>query len=463
MTIQFSGLATGLETGSIIEQLMNIERMPIARLEADKTWLSNRLSAFTELDSKLKSFADGIKDLNYRDTLLQRSVNQSSTDTLTASASRNAHAGASYQVEVVSLAQVQKSVSPGFTEAADFGAGALSLTVGGTNHNIELNEGTNSLQDIMAAINTADLGVTAAIINDGTEAPLRLILTGADVASTFSLDDSGLTGGTISLGSFNLDDGTGTIINPPIQVASRAHIRVDTIDIYSDSNTLTEAIPGVTLDLLKVKEGDTTSLTIDLDKDNIKATIEAFATGYNEVMSFISSQSVIDQKGGGILGGDASINTIKRRLQNMLTQAFPNSGMFSSMSQLGFETQRDGTLVVNDRTLSAAIDNNLDSVVSLLAGEESAAGAATQFKDYLFAMTSSGTGMLSGKKESIDNNLKRIDTRITSMESRLEQRQKTLEAQFSAMETLVSGLNAQSSYLTQQMDSLSNMMNYRRR
>lgn len=463
MTIQFSGLATGLETGSIIEQLMNIERLPIARLEADKTWLSNRLSAFTELDSKLKSFADGIKDLNYRDTLLQRSVNQSATETLTASASRNAHAGASYQVEVVSLAQVQKSVSTGFAENAAFGTGPLNLTVGGTSHTIELNAGTNSLQDIMAAINTADLGVTASIIKDGTEAPFRLILTGNDVAKTFSLDTSGLTGGTTNLGSFNLDDGNGGIINPPVQAASRAHIRVDTINIYSDSNTLADAIPGVTLDLLKVKEGETTTLTIGLDKDSIKSTIEAFAKGYNEVMSFISSQSVIDKKGGGILGGDAGMNAIKRRLQNMLTQSFPNSGVFSTISQLGFETQKDGTLVVNDKTLSAAIDNNLDSVVSLLAGEDDTIGAGTQFKDYLFAMTNSGTGMLNGKKESIDNNLKRINTRITSMESRLEQRQKTLEAQFSAMETLVSGLNAQSSYLTQQMDSLSNTMNYRRR
>ena len=461
MTIQFGGLATGLETSSIVEQLMALEKQPITRLEADKTWLNNRLSAFTELDTKLKSFSDSIKNLNYRDTLLQRSVKQSSEEFLSASVSRAALPGTSYQVEVVSLAQVQKSVATSGVASkstSTFGTGSLNLTVDGTSHGITITTENNSLEGMMKAINDADLGVSAAIINDGTGTPYRLALTGENVGKTFSLDSSGLTGGTDTLGNFNVDDGSGTIVNPPVQAAAQAHIRVDTVDIYSDSNTLTEAIPGVTLDLFKAETGKTTSLNINVDKSSIKSTIEAFATGYNEVISFITGQSVINEEGGGVLGGDAGINAIKRHLQSMLTKPFENSGVFTTMSQLGFETQRDGTLVVNDKTLSAAINDNLDGVVSLLAGEEGADGLATQFKDYLYDVTNSGTGLLSGRKESITNSLKRIDTKITSTEARLEQRQKTLEAQFSAMETLVSGLNSQSSYLTQQMSILNNMV-----
>jgi flagellar hook-associated protein 2 len=461
MTIQFGGLATGLDTNSIVEQLMNLERVPITRLEADKTWLNNRLSAFTELDTRMKSFADSIKNLNYRDTLLKRSVKQSSTEYLSANVSREALPGTSYQVEVVSLAQVQKSVAASGVASktsATFGTGTLNLTVDGTSHSLNIAADDNSLEGIMAAINEADLGVTAAIISDGSATPYRLVLTGENVGKTFSLDDSGLTGGTDTLGDFNVDDGNGTIINPPVQEATQAHVRVDTVDIYSDSNTLTEAIPGVTLDLLQAKQGTTTSLNISIDKSSIKSTIEAFAKGYNEVISFISGQSVINEEGGGVLGGDSGINAIKRHLQNMLTQPFKNSGVFTTMSQLGFETQKDGTLEIDDTTLSAAIGSNLDSVVSLLAGEDGAEGVATKFKNYLYEMTNSGTGMLKGRKESINSNLKRIDTKIDSMEARLEQRQKTLESQFSAMETLVSGLNSQGSYLTQQMTILSNMM-----
>ena len=454
MSIQFGGLATGLDTSSIIDQLMNIERQPLARLEADKTWLNNRLKAFTELDTRLKSFADSIKDLNYRDTLLKRSTTLGSEEFFTASASRDAVPGASYEVEVVSLARVQKSVSTGVASSSDplFGTGTLSLSVGEETHTIDIGEGENSLAGIMAAINKADVGVRAAIINDGTvnpdgsSTPFRMVLTGETVAKEFSLDASGLTGGA------SLDLGT------PVQQATRAHVRVDNIDIYSDTNTLTEAIPGMTLDLRKAEAGTTTSLAVNVDKAAIKEAIEEFATGYNKVVSFITSQSVIDGEGGGVLGGDSGINAIKRRLQTMLTQPVENSGTLRALSQLGFETQKDGTLQVNEKTLGAAIDENLDSVVSLLAGEDGVEGVATRFKNYLFDLTSSATGMLQGRRESINSNLKRIDTKIDASQARLEQRQKTLEAQFSAMETLVSNLNAQSSFLTQQMTALTNMM-----
>ncbi|MBP7518450.1 MAG: flagellar filament capping protein FliD [Desulfobulbus sp.] len=450
MTIQFGGLATGLDTSSIIDQLMELERRPLSLLEKDKTWLNSRLKAFTELDTKLKSFADGIRELGDANTLLQRSILQSSDALLTARVDSSAQAGASYQVEVVSLAQVQKSVSAGVASKTDaiFGTGTMTLTLDGdvTARTIGIGEGQNSLTGIMNAINTADLGVRASIINDGSATPFRLVLTGNDPAKSFALDASGLGGGiALDLGA-------------PVQQATRAHIRVDTIDIYSDSNTLTEAIPGVSLDLTRAEVGTLTSLNVTTDRDSIKATIEGFAKGYNEVVGFITSQSAMNGAKGGVLGGDSGIGTIKRRLQTMLTQPLANSGVFTALSQLGFETRKDGTLQVNEKTLNAAIDGNLDSVVSLLAGENGVDGIAGQFQDYLDTLTDSVSGLLKGRKDSIDSNLRRLDTRITSMEMRLEKRQQMLERQFSAMESLISGLNAQSSYLSQQMTAITNMM-----
>jgi len=466
MSIQFGGLATGMDTNAIVEQLMNIERMPIARLEADKTWLNNRLSAFTELDSKLNNFLSSIKDLGNSDTLQKRSIKLSNEDFLSASVSSEALAGTSYQIEVQSLAQVQKSVSLGgfaSKESHSFDTGTISITVGPTSHSIEITNDNNTLEGIMQAINDADIGVKAGIINDGdASTPYRLVLTGENVATDFSLDDSGLNSGTgtDTLGVFEAPGGT---TNPPVQDATRAHVVIDGIDIYADSNTLTEAIPGVTLDLVQAKAGETTSLNVSLDKTAIKTTIEEFAKGYNEVISFITGQSVIEGEGGGILSGDSGINSIKRHLQNMLTTPFANSGVFSTLSQLGFETQKDGTLSVNDEVLSSAVNENLDSVVSLLSGENGEDGLAKQFQDYLESMTSSTTGMLQGRRTSINSNIDRIDNRIETMEMRLEQREKTLRAQFTAMEKLVSGMNAQSSFLAQQMESISNITNYRSR
>lgn len=448
MTLQFGGLATGLDTGSIIEKLMELERQPVNRLENDKTWLNNRLKAFTELDSKLKSFGEAVSTLGKNDTLLQRAARLSSNDCCTATVSSSAQAGAGYRIEVVALAQVQKSVADGVASRTEnsFGTGSLTLTVGGESQSIEISAENNSLQGIMQAINSAELGVTAAIINDGTDTPFRLVLTGNDVGRDFSLTSS-LSGGTDSL-----------TIGSPVQEATRAHIRVDGIDIFSDSNTVSEAIPGVTLDLFQAEPGKITDLSVSVDRESIKQTIEAFAKGYNEVIKFITAQSTRSEGKGGILSGDSGVSTIKRRLQTMLTTPFANSGVFSTLSELGFETQKDGTLKVNDKRLSEAVDNNLDSVVKLLAGDGGEDGMAKRMREYVDSITSASTGLLKGRKDSIDSNIKKIDNRIDSMEMRLEKRQKMLETQFRSMETLVNGLNAQSSYLTQQMSMLTNMM-----
>ncbi len=451
MAISFGGLATGLDTNGIIDAIMGVERQPLARMETDKTWLNNRLSAFSELDTKLTGFQDAISDLGNPDVLKKRSLTLSSNDFFTATASSEALAGTRYQVEVVSIAQVQKSVSDtGFTDKAanSFGTGTLSLTVGTTTSSIEITAENNSLQGIMQAINDADIGVSAAIINDGTDSPYRLMLTGENVGTSFSLDSTGLTGGTESLGSFT-----------DTQAATQAHVRIDGVDIYSENNTISEAIPGVTLDLVDVSAGETVNVGVTLDKSSIQASVEKFVKGYNEVISFITGQSTMGDTAPGVLAGDAGINSIKRHLQNMLTEPYANSGIFTTLSELGLETQKDGTLVVNDEKLAGAIDNNLDSVVSLLAGDDGKSGLAKNFQDYLDAMTDSTDGMLAGRRKAINNNIKQIDDQIERTEARLAKREETLRAQYNAMEQLVSQWSSTGDYLMQQLNSISNLYN----
>ncbi len=449
MTISFGGLATGLDTNGIIDAIMGVERQPLARMETDKTWLNNRLSAFTELDTRLKSFQDSITDLGDPDVLQKRSVELSSNDFFTATVSSEALAGTRYQVEVVSIAQVQKSVSDsGFTDrtAGTFGTGTLSLTVGTTTSSIEITSENNSLEGIMQAINDADLGVSAAIINDGTDSPYRLMLTGENVGTSFSLDSSGLTGGTDSLGTFTVT-----------QDATQAHVRIDGVDIYSENNTISEAIPGVTLDLIDVSAGETVNVGVSLDKTAIRAKVEDFVKGYNEVISFITGQSTMGDTDPGVLAGDAGINSIKRHLQSMLTEPYANSGIFTTLSELGLETQKDGTLVVNDEKLADAIDNNLDSVVSLLAGDDGKSGLAKNFQDYLDSMTSTTDGMLAGRRKSINDNIRQIDEQIERTEARLAKREETLRDQYNAMEQLVSQWSSTGDYLMQQLSSISNL------
>ncbi len=541
MSITFGGLATGLDTNAIVDQLMALERHPITRLESDKSWLQSRQAAYATLDAKMTGFLASIDKLGSSDELRQKSVSSSNEDFFSVTSSVEALPGASYQVEVVSLAQVQKNVSQGYADktASIDGLGDLILSIGDNDPvTISIDESNNSLEGLMQAINDADAGVNASIINDGTDTPYRLVLTGENVATTFSLEsvpaDTPLYNGDLTaalqVGGYSapaaqyfgagtietdrgnvdisganslndivaaintihnnveaevVDDGNGgfrinmirgtlSAVNlsggsgEPVvdilaltetQAASQAHIRVDNIDIYSDSNTLSEAIPGLTLDLNTAEEGTLTSVSVSLDEDAIKSQVQSFVKGYNNVMSFISSQSTKNGSAGGVLGGDSGINTVKRRLQSMLTTIVDNTGNFAALSQLGLETQNDGTILLDDAILTDAIQNNLDSVEKLLVGEDEKDGVAVKFQNYLEGMTDSRDGLFAANKKSTESNVKRIDSRIEQIEMRLEKKEETMRAKFSALEELVSSMNNQSSFLAQQLDMLSNMMN----
>jgi len=462
MTISFGGLATGMDTSALIEALMSAERAPLTRMEADKVWLNNRLSAFQEFDSKLNSFLSNIENLGDSDQYYKRQISSNSDDFFTTTVTNDAFINTSYQVTVESLAQVQKSYSNtidglgndiGFSSKTGkiLGTGSFIINTDGTDHTINITTENNTLEGLMTAINDAGLGISAAIINDGTASPYRLILTGQNVGSTFSINSSGLAGGTESFQNFDMS-----------QPATQAHIIVDGLDIYSDSNIVEEAIPGVTLDLLAAESGTTTQISISKDNSAAQANIDTFIKGYNEVISFVTSQSTMGDTNGGILGGDSGLGAIKRHLQDMLTTMTDNGGSFKALSELGLETQKDGTVTLNMETLNDAIDNNLDSLVSLLAGDEEHEGLAARFNDYLESLTNSTDGMLAGRKASISTNIKRIDTRINQTELRLVKREKMLNAQFTAMEQMVSLMNAQSDFLTQQMSAISDLWNYKK-
>ncbi len=452
--ITFGGLATGMDTDALVNKLMELERRPIDRLNTDKQWFQSRQDGYSAFDGKLKGLLSSMDALTSSDDLRQKTVSASDSEHFSVSAGVDALPNTSYQVETISLAQVQKSVSDGgFADKTldQFGSGSISFTVGGEAKSVTIDAGDGSLEGIMAAINEADIGVFAAIINDGSSDPYRLVLTGADVATDFSVDTSSLSGGSASLGDFSTT-----------QAAAKAHIKVDNIDIYADSNTLKEAIPGLTLNLAKAETGATTSISVKLDEDGIKSRINSFVKSYNDAVSFVTSQSSIDGSKAGILGGDSGLNVVKRRLQNMLTTVVDTGGAFSSLSQLGFETQKDGSIKLDDATLTDAIKNNLDDVDKLLTGTGDTKGIADTFKEYLEDVTDSSNGLAATNSKSTTTKVKRIDSRIEQIEMRLEAKEKTLRAKFMAMEKLVSGMNSQSDFLTTQLKGLENLWNYKK-
>lgn len=457
MAITFGGLATGLDTNSIVSALMEIERAPIDRLNIDKSFLTSRQAAFTAFNTKLTSFLSTVEDLAAVDGVIAHKSELSESGYFSATLSAEAQAG-NYSIEVASLAYQEKEVADGVALDYSVATGGDLILNGQT---VAITAGM-SLEEIKDEINnTTDIGLSASIIKDGTASPLRLLLT-ADEAGADGVDIDPLS--TFSELSFTTT-----------QSGSDAHIIVDGIDIYSSSNSISEAISGVTLEL--VKEGDLLqeqdslgvgkpprdlyteiSFSVSQDDGGTKKNVESFVNGYNGIVDFIASQK------GADWGTDSRFSSVRRRLQSFLTTAIGGTGAFSTLSEIGLETQRDGKIELNSEKFSNVLDGQLEDLQKLFAGETDTEGTvvvegvASRFSAYLESITDSETGIMASSKETTEMRTRYIEDRIKQMELRLNKREETMRAQFSAMEELVSSLNTQSAYLTQQMTALSSMM-----
>ena len=475
--ITFSGLASGVNTSDIVTKLMAVERVPVDNLNTDKDTETNRLKAYGALNTLLSDLKTSASAMSLTSQVRTTKANLSSTGAFTAT-SNNAFAG-SYSITVTQLAQVQKNISSGY--AADttsiFGTG--SVTVNGTA--ITIDSTNNSLQGIMSAINavTGTTGVSASIINDGSgSTPYRLVLTGKDASTTITTTNS-LSGGTAVLDS-NL-----------AQDHQQAKLTIDGISVVSNSNTVTGVISGVTLNLTatspipdssKPTQYTPTKMDIVADTSTLKDNISTFVTNYNKVMNWISAgyaqnipaistttssststtsstttatDTPTDAQYSQLLRGDITVNTIKRGLQSILTDAVNSSGSLHILSDIGISTNKDGSLNLNNSTLDTALQNNFDGIGKLLAGENSTDGTMKKLNSYLLGVTSATDGMYAEKRDRYTSKVKDLDNQISQKTALLDKTEATQKARFTAMETLVSSLNSQSSFLTQWISSLS--------
>lgn len=454
MGFTLGGLASGMDTGAIVEALVGVKRTPILRLEERKTEANARLAAFKTFDSKLKDLLSKADGLDTGSDLLATTLTVSSDDYLAATASSSATSG-SYQIKVGQLAQVEKSVYQGVADKSTttFGTGSLQLSHAGLESAVEItiDELNNTLEGIRDAINTksADSGVTASIINDGSGTPYRLVLTGKTVKeANITLDASGLTGGE----AFPIKDVAVS------RSAQQAIVQVDGVTIRSDSNTLTEAIPGLTLDLKQAANAfdpespdadwdavATTNVTVATDNSGIQKKVEDFVAAFNDLVKASKDEA---------LANDSGVRSVLSNLRSKFFDGVEQTGLY----QLGIKTEKDGTLAVDTAKLSAAIKDNLDGVKSLLTGDDVAkSGVADLLKESLSSFTNPTTGLLAGRQSLIESSIRYMDKEITRGEDRLALYEEQLIAKFSAMEQMVSSMNSQASYFSQQAAVWSNM------
>lgn len=468
--ITFSGLATGMDSASIISQLMAVERQPENLLKAQQQKNTSKVSEFQKIENALSSLQTVVKGFNTPSTFSALKSTVANSSVLTATASGTATPG-THTVQVVSLAQNQRQVSTGVASNTSliFSTGSFTVNDGsGTTTTVNIAEGQNSLQGLVTAINASGANVSASIINDGSGTPYRLVVTGNDTKN-YTLDFSGLT--TPPAG------GTGALVPTmdalAYQAGAPAQLVVDGVTMTKTSNTVTDAIQGVTLNLLTA--GSTTNVAVSTDSDSITKKINDFVSAYNTVVKLLNSESTYDAdtKKAGALSGDTTVRTIQSQLQSLLTTTVPGtSGTFNTLAALGINSDgKTGTLSVDSTKLSDALSKHYNDVVDYFAhnGDSVATlptsqyGIAQQFNLVIDTMVHPYTadGMSSnGSIEIVKNQLNKtnadIDQQISIMEDRITKMQDNLKAQFDAMELTVSNLQSQGNMLLSYLGLSSN-------
>jgi len=391
-TITSLGVGSGLDLQGLVDALVQTERAqlegPLDRREAG---FEAELSAYGSLKSSLSTFQGSLSGLMTAADFNKSSLASSNSDVFTASASGNV-SPASYDIEVDHLASAHKLATAAFANKTDpVGTGELTFRFGTYDSDadeftanpdkaigtVTIDGTNNSLQGIRDAVNAADIGVSASIVNDGSG--YRLLFksddTGAANSLEITVDDTGDNKDRDNAGLSMLaydptrDVGNGKNLTQTSE-ALDALFSIDGLQMTRAGNSVSGAIEGVTLELKGETSGSPERLSVDHDLAGIKTAVNNFVSGYNTLtgsLEYLAGYNEAEQQ-GGVLMGDSITRSITNQMRNILTGAVSGlSGQYTALSQLGISTQLDGSLELDTAVLSEALENDYQAVSRVFA------------------------------------------------------------------------------------------------
>ncbi|WP_335944080.1 flagellar filament capping protein FliD [Pseudomonas sp. G166] len=453
-TITSLGVGSGLDLDSILESLEESKETSLLDpITAQEESVSAEISAYGTLTSALTTLQTAVE------ALADESLYKSLTTTLsgsgvTAATTSEAEAG-TYTLAVTQLAQAQSLTTAGSADKTTaLGTGTLTLQVGTQEAvSITLDSSNNTLEGIRDAINAADAGITASIVNDGSDTPYRLVLTsdstGTESEMTVTYTGTDSTDQASSL--FGYDGTTGNMTETV--EALDAELTINGIAISSQSNTVEDALQGVTLSLSATSSSQT--LTIAQDTDAILEAITTFVDAYNDYVTTVDELTAYnaDTDTAGELLGDSTTRRISSELSSDLYSAI-GSGTYSYLSQLGISLEVDGTLLIDEDALTSALEDDAQAVSQFFIGTDDSTGFITQLSSDLDNYLDEDNGLIVAKTDSLESKLEQLEERYEEKQALIDSEMARWTEEFTQLDTLISELNSTSDYLTTQFDAL---------
>jgi flagellar hook-associated protein 2 len=437
----FSGLATGIDTSSLIQQLVQLERRPIdvlADKQTDLNKMSGRLGTIrTQLDN-LKSAAQTVDS---RSEVLFSKASSSDDGALGVKATGGAALG-TFTVEVTELAAAERTYSNPMgakNQIGLFGTGNLRIGIGSVNKDITV-EANDTLETLASKINSSGAAVRAAVVYSGTEYRLQVSGNETGEANAITFTETGTT-----LGLDDLD-------NEVIPAADSEFIIDGFLTVRRGSNSVSDALTGVTFEL-KEKDTGPVTVTVSRDSEALKGAITKFVDSYNAVTRSINAEFAFTGQArvGDSLSGDSALRGLQTRLRNVASTTIEDfASPLNRLSGIGITTGRDGTLTLDATKLQSALESDPEGVSKLLVGDESSdiTGMMEHFTNLVTEYTTSSTGILASRIKSYNDRVRDIDKQMANMELRLDKFEENLRLKFANLEEIVSGLQSQGQQMT---------------
>lgn len=397
MALTATGVGSGLDIESLVTKLMQAERLPKEqRLLTRETDVTNSISGLASLKGALSELQTSLAGVNSLSTFEQRNVTSDQSSAVTAVATKAAALGG-YSVSTSTLASSQSlAIRANFSTLSEtVGTGSLTFTFGTTGYtsnannaldaydsfvakagvaskSITIDSNNNSLSGVRDAINDANFGVTAAIVNNGSGYQLLISSdsTGAENSLQISVSDTGdgnaSDGNGLSRLAFNSTAGTSNVYQTV--AGTNAAYTINGLSLSSASNTVTDVVDGLTLNL-KTTTTSAANISVTDNTSGVKAAITTFVEGYNKYVDTLDNLTGYDfaTKKGGQLQGDFSALSTANRLRSALGAAADGfSGTYTRLAEIGVSADSLGKLAVDDTKLSSALANNFDDVTAVL-------------------------------------------------------------------------------------------------
>jgi len=585
-TLTSSGVGSGLDVSGIVSKLMSIERQPIDRLDTQNGMVTAEITAYGTLKGTLSTLQTAVQTLTSKATYSATKATVADTAQFSATSDSTAAVG-SYSIQVQQLAKQQKLTSTAFAKATDsVGTGTLTFDFGSYNTDangvtsfapntnkktvsVTIPSGSDSLTAIASAINSAKAGVSATVLNDGTNSYLSFsptdpgsanalkisvsdndgnnsdnaglsrlafdqssgltrssldytsasiavsaasgnnkftVAVDGGVAATVTMPDgtydktnvvaamqsavdsavgagkakvsldannklvvsstttTGFSGITIgaasgSTGATALFGDSGTFITASNRMTQTvapqdAKLLVDGVQVVKSTNTITDAIQGVTLSL--TKEGTAaTTVSVAADSSALSKGLDAFVTAYNTVSKSLADLLSYDvkTKKAGALQSEGTVRSIQTSLRQMIQTVNRSMGT-SSLSDVGVSFQRDGTLKFSSDKLNTALSAPTKNVQAFLIGKDGTSGLANKL-DSLMTSIVGTSGSIAARTDGLNSTLSTIAKQKAALEVRMTDIEARYTKQYNALDTLIASMKSTSTYLTQQLASLS--------